>query len=65
VSHAWCLAGIDAPEKGQPFGQRAKQAMSDLVFGKPARLDCYKTDRYGRGVCNVWLAPASVLLAAG
>ena len=53
------IAGIDAPEKGQAFGQRAKQAMSDLVFGKPARLDCYKTDRYGRGVCNVWVAPAS------
>lgn len=50
------LAGIDAPEKAQPFGQRAKLTMSDLVFGKPARLDCYKTDRYGR---SVWVAPAS------
>src|SRR5689334_4093959 len=39
------VAGIDAPEKGQAFGQRAKEAMSALVFGKPARLDCYKTDR--------------------
>lgn len=53
------LAAIDAPEKGQSFGQRAKQAMSALVFGKAARLDCYKTDRYGRSVCNVWVAPAS------
>jgi endonuclease YncB( thermonuclease family) len=52
------LAGIDAPEKGQPFGQRAKQVMSDLVFGKPARLDCIKTDRCGRSMCNLWLAPA-------
>ena len=33
--------------------------MSDLVFGKQAHLDCYKTGRYGRGVCNVWVAPAS------
>jgi endonuclease YncB( thermonuclease family) len=48
------LAGIDAPEMGQPFGRRAKEAMSTLVYGKLARLDCYKTDRYGRGVCNVW-----------
>lgn len=53
------LAGIDAPEKGQAFGKRAKQAMSDLVFGKSARLECIKTDRYGRSVCNVWVAPAS------
>lgn len=33
--------------------------MSTLVFGKPASLECHKTDRYGRGVCNVWVAPAS------
>ena len=28
------LAFVDAPEKGQAFGQRAKEAMSELVFGK-------------------------------
>jgi len=28
------IAFIDAPEKGQPFGQRAKAAMSELLFGK-------------------------------
>ena len=28
------IAFIDAPEKGQAFDQRAKQAMSELVFGK-------------------------------
>ncbi len=26
------LAGIDAPEKAQPFGQRAKQALSELAY---------------------------------
>jgi endonuclease YncB( thermonuclease family) len=31
------IAFIDAPEKGQAFGQRAKQAMSELVFGKDVR----------------------------
>src|SRR6201993_3938782 len=31
------LAFIDAPEKGQAFGQRAKQAMSELVFGKDVK----------------------------
>ena len=28
------LAEIDAPEKSQAFGQRAKQSLSDLVFSK-------------------------------
>jgi endonuclease YncB( thermonuclease family) len=27
------LNGIDYPENGQPFGKRAKQATSELVFG--------------------------------
>ncbi|MNV15186.1 hypothetical protein D3C71_1059020 [compost metagenome] len=51
--------GIDAPEKKQPFGQRAKQALSDLVYMKDVELDCPKTDRYGRSVCRVHVAPAS------
>ena len=28
------LSGIDCPEDGQAFGQRAKQATSSLSFGK-------------------------------
>ncbi len=28
------LAGVDAPEKGQAFGQRSKQALSQMVFGR-------------------------------
>ncbi len=27
------LEGIDTPEKGQPYGDKAKQAVSRLVFG--------------------------------
>ena len=53
------LSGIDAPEKRQPYGERARQALSALTFQRWARLDCSKTDRYGRSVCGVWVAPAT------
>jgi hypothetical protein len=32
------LNGIDCPEKGQAYGKRAKQAASELVFGKEVTL---------------------------
>ena len=49
------LANIDAPEKAQPFGQRSKQAMSDLAFGKAVECNQSGLDRYGRtiAVCKV------------
>lgn len=28
------IYGIDAPEKGQPFGQRAKDGLSKLIYGQ-------------------------------
>jgi micrococcal nuclease len=33
------LYGIDCPEKGQAFGQKAKQATSSLLFGKDVRIE--------------------------
>lgn len=32
-----------------------------MVFGRWARLDWPKTDRYGRKICVVWVAPAPAL----
>ena len=32
------LSEIDAPEKAQPFGNRAKQALSNLVHGQEVRV---------------------------
>jgi len=39
------LAFCDAPEKKQGFGSRAKQAMSELVFGKVIDLSPHAIDR--------------------
>jgi micrococcal nuclease len=49
------LWGIDAPETGQDFGSRAKQAASALAFGKQVIIRARDTDRYGRTVAEVIL----------
>ena len=49
------LSGIDCPEKGQAYGTKAKQATSDLVFGKEVTLETHGTDRYGRTIADVSL----------
>jgi len=53
--HRIRLAGIDAPEKKQPFGNRSKQNLAKLAHGKQAEADCPKRDRYGRQVCKVYV----------
>ena len=53
VQHKIRLSGIDAPEKKQAFGQRAKATLSANAYGLPAEADCRKTDRYGRNICVV------------
>lgn len=54
VQHKIRLAGIDAPEKKQPFGQRAKERLSELVGGKTVEVETEKQDRYGRTVGKVF-----------
>jgi endonuclease YncB( thermonuclease family) len=49
------LHQIDAPEKKQDFGQRSKQALSGLVYGKQVRVEVFDTDKYGRTVGKVWI----------
>jgi len=50
------LAGIDAPEKQQPFGQRSKQSLSDLCYGRNAVIENKGRDRYGRIIGRVTCA---------
>ncbi len=49
------LHGIDAPETGQHFGSRAKQASSEMAFGKQVTVRERDKDRYGRTVAEVIL----------
>lgn len=48
------LAGIDAPEKKQPFGQRSRQSLSELVSQKYVSITGEEYDRYGRLLGTVW-----------
>ena len=41
------LSGIDCPEKGQAYGQKAKHAASALVFGKEVTLQTHGKDKFG------------------
>ncbi len=49
------LAGIDTPERKQPFGNKAKQALSSLAFQKQALIEVEAKDRYGRTVGVVFV----------
>ena len=49
------LAEIDCPEKGQPWGKRAKQTLSQLAFSKFVLVEPVTTDRYGRMVATIFV----------
>jgi micrococcal nuclease len=44
------LQAVDCPEKAQPFGTRAKQFTSEMVFGKVVTVKVATRDKYGRTV---------------
>lgn len=48
------LAEIDAPEKKQAYGAASKQALSDMCFDRPARIQAQGKDRYGRTIGRIY-----------
>ncbi len=62
--HKIRLSGIDAPEKAQPFGQRSKENLSQLIFGRDVAVEWRKKDRYGRTVGKVMVAEPACREAA-
>ncbi len=49
------LAEIDAPEKSQPFGTRARQFAAELAFNQTVTVRPHDRDRYGRTVAEIIL----------
>lgn len=54
------MVEIDAPEKGQAFGNRSKQALSQLVHDRQVEIREQGTDRYGRTLGRVYLSGLDV-----
>lgn len=47
------LAGIDAPEKAQTFGEASKRSLSGMVLGKQVKIASQTMDQYGRMVAHL------------
>jgi IS30 family transposase len=64
VQHKVRLAGIDAPERKQPFGNRSKEYLSVLLSVQDiVDVETEKRDRYGRSVGKVYAGKRDVNLA--
>ena len=49
------LAEIDTPEKKQPYGKKARKALSDFILNKEVEVEVVTIDRYGRTVGKIFL----------
>ena len=56
------LQGIDAPEKAQPYGQKSKQSLHQLVHSKQVTVEYHKKDKYGRTVGKVLFNGSDICL---
>jgi endonuclease YncB( thermonuclease family) len=55
TQHKIRLAGIDAPEKGQAFGTKARENLAAKVFRQTVRIEVIDVDRYRREVGRIFL----------
>jgi endonuclease YncB( thermonuclease family) len=56
------LDKIDAPEKNQAFGNKSKQVLSSLIYGKNVVVRFNKIDNYGRVLGVVFLGEKEINL---
>src|SRR5580692_7249710 len=62
TQHKIRLAGIDAPEKGQAFGTKARENLVAKVFRQTVRIEVIDVDRYKREVGRIFLGERFVNL---
>lgn len=47
------LNAVDAPELAQPFGRQSRKSLSNLCYGRYARVEEVGEDKYGRTLARV------------
>lgn len=60
TQHKIRLAGIDAPEKKQPFGRVSQESLAEMVAGKSVSVETDKLDRYARAIGVVMVGGVDV-----
>ncbi len=60
VTMEFRLAGIDAPESDQPYGEDAKRALRELIGKHICVLVPIDTDRFGRTIAFLWIEDRSI-----
>jgi endonuclease YncB( thermonuclease family) len=63
TQHKIRLHGIDTPERGQPYGNAAREALEAYAAGQRIDVTIQDTDRYGRTVGAVYRNGQNVNLA--
>lgn len=53
-----CLSGIDAPQRGQPYGNASRKHLASLVGGKEVLVESGKQYMHRCTVGKVWVQPA-------
>lgn len=51
---------MDAPENGQPYGDKSKEYLSSLIAGKTVVIDMKGTDQYKRILGVVYLGDTNI-----